>query len=169
MGLKSFGERLTNARREKGFTQEELAGRLGVTPQAVSKWERGAGLPDIELLYYICEVLDCSADFLLQRDRYAVPLTENEDEKQRQKLLDDILAEPLELVIGTALIDFVQEENSKYFPGIKALREKLAKERGVLFPVLHIHDDTKIGEHDYQIVSHGMILYSDMVNGDMTF
>ena len=46
------------------MTQEEFAFRLGVTPQAVSKWERGNGLPDISLVKGVCQILDISANSL---------------------------------------------------------------------------------------------------------
>lgn len=39
--MNNFGIRLAECRRNKKFTQEELANRLGVTPQALSKWEKG--------------------------------------------------------------------------------------------------------------------------------
>ena len=39
--LENIGKRIAESRRSAGFTQEELANRLGVTPQALSKWEKG--------------------------------------------------------------------------------------------------------------------------------
>ena len=47
------------------MTQEEFASCLGVTPQAVSKWERGNGLPDVSIFEGICKVLNISANMLL--------------------------------------------------------------------------------------------------------
>ena len=41
----NFSSRLSMFRQNKNMTQEELAGRMGVTPQALSKWERGHSLP----------------------------------------------------------------------------------------------------------------------------
>ena len=43
-------EKLRSLRLEKNITQDALAGHLGITPQSVSKWERGEGFPDITLL-----------------------------------------------------------------------------------------------------------------------
>lgn len=58
-----FSKNLMKYRRLRGMTQEALAGRLSVTPQAVSKWEKG-GYPDSELLPEISRVLDISLDVL---------------------------------------------------------------------------------------------------------
>lgn len=46
------------------MTQEELANRIGITPQALSKWERNQSLPDVSLLISLCNVLDVSTDCL---------------------------------------------------------------------------------------------------------
>lgn len=61
----NFGSKISECRQNKGMTQEELAGRIGVTPQALSKWERGQSLPDVALLADLCSILGCSADYLL--------------------------------------------------------------------------------------------------------
>lgn len=61
----SFGEKLKNARKSAKLTQEQLAERLGVSRQAITKWESDKGLPDIENIKLISKALDVSIDYLL--------------------------------------------------------------------------------------------------------
>lgn len=56
---------IKNIRKNKGFTQEELAVRLHVTRQTVSKWEKGLSVPDADLLSDMAEILDVSVSELL--------------------------------------------------------------------------------------------------------
>ena len=64
-----LSENLRLCRLEKGMTQEELAECLGVTPQSVSKWERGETYPDITLLPALANVFDTGIDFLMGMDK----------------------------------------------------------------------------------------------------
>ena len=60
----SLGNNIKKYRRELGITQEELAGILCVTSQAVSKWESGSGLPDISQVVPLAQALNVSTDAL---------------------------------------------------------------------------------------------------------
>ncbi len=60
-----LGQRLQQLRKAKGFSQEELAGRVGVSRQAVSKWEGGQTAPDLERLLALSKQLDGTTDYLL--------------------------------------------------------------------------------------------------------
>lgn len=62
----TFGEKLFNLRKSKNFSQEELAEKLGVTRQAISRWENGETMPDSPNLIEICDLFDVSADYLLR-------------------------------------------------------------------------------------------------------
>ena len=63
-----FNENLKKLRREKGFSQEQLALRLDVVRQTVSKWEKGYSVPDAALLVKLAEVLDVPVSVLLGKD-----------------------------------------------------------------------------------------------------
>lgn len=64
----TFGERLAYYRTLRGFSQEGLAARLGISRQSVSKWEKGLSSPQIEKIQDICAALSISADLLLTED-----------------------------------------------------------------------------------------------------
>ncbi len=66
--MKTIGSVIRELRKEKGISQEELSVILGVTAQAVSKWENDNGLPDISLLVPIADYFDVSLDYLFLRD-----------------------------------------------------------------------------------------------------
>lgn len=60
-----IGETIKRVRRERDLTQEEAAAHLGVSPQSVSKWERGEGYPDITMLPALANYFGVSVDELL--------------------------------------------------------------------------------------------------------
>ena len=71
MDLKKTGNFICSARRAKNMTQKDLADRLHVSDRAVSKWERGAGFPDVSILTELADALDVTVTELLQGERAA--------------------------------------------------------------------------------------------------
>lgn len=67
MSIDMIGKQIASMRKEKGIKQEELANYVGVSVQAVSKWENG-GVPDIELLPKIADLFSVSVDSLFGRN-----------------------------------------------------------------------------------------------------
>lgn len=63
--MNNLGANIRTFRKNKGYTQDELAGMLGVTPQAVSRWESEAGLPDVSMIVPIAQTLGITTDALL--------------------------------------------------------------------------------------------------------
>lgn len=75
-----IGEKLLELRTQKNMTQEELAERLGVTRQSVSKWESNGTFPNMNKLLEICDIFQVSLDYLL-RD---IDGTESDEEVQQE-------------------------------------------------------------------------------------
>lgn len=65
MDMKTVGAQIARLRKEKGLTQNDLGERLGVSFQAVSKWERGETLPDTAILLDLANALETSVDCIL--------------------------------------------------------------------------------------------------------
>ncbi len=66
--MTTIGQRIKNFRKNIGLSQAELAGKIGVTSQTVSKWECDVGLPDIIQIVPLADVLDVSTDAILGAD-----------------------------------------------------------------------------------------------------
>ena len=62
----TLGEKLSKLRKENNYTQEQLADVLGVSRQAISKWESNITYPETVKLIRMSELFDCSLDYLLK-------------------------------------------------------------------------------------------------------
>lgn len=156
--LEQIGSRLSVCRQNKNMTQEELANRLGITPQALSKWERGISLPDTAMLPNIARMLEIGTDYLLGINQ------QNMEEKGNSEIQNAIgenlrnSLEPLELIIGEKLIPLF--EDNEFVDDVKELRFQLSYE-GFLLPVLRIRDIPELEEYEFMILSYQNILYSE--------
>lgn len=82
----TIGSRIAKYRKEKGMTQEELAQHMGVSSQAVSKWENDMSCPDIAALPKLCALLGITADELLSGKKDEVRLLPEDQRKSLDEL-----------------------------------------------------------------------------------
>ena len=93
----TFGEKLQGMRKARGWTQEELAGRISVSRQALSKWEQNAAMPDTENVLQISKLFGVSTDYLLY-DEY-----ESDDDIPAVKEKSDSIGAILSLLSAAGL------------------------------------------------------------------
>lgn len=88
MSKTTLGQKIGSLRREKEWTQEELAEKLGVSAQAVSKWENDVSCPDIMLLPEISKLFGVTVDALLGCEpQMPVQLVPKEERKKIDSLM----------------------------------------------------------------------------------
>lgn len=144
LDLSYMAERISSARKDMGFTQEELSVRLGVSAQAVSKWERALSTPDVELLLALSQILNISVDMLLKAD--AQPL-----QKAAESAYDfrkHNIMSPQRINDQMIIISFGKEItplfSDDYIACFSAMRIEIFSETGVVLPVIRIRDDIKL-------------------------
>ena len=73
----NFGDRLKQIRADQGLSQEQLAEKIGVSRQAITKWETNRGLPDVENMIILAEIFKVTLDeLILERMNTAEPQQE---------------------------------------------------------------------------------------------
>jgi len=84
----TIGKRIAQLRKEKGFTQEELAQQMEVSAQAVSKWENDLTCPDISSLPNLAKLLGVTVDELLSGKEEVMPLAQVVPVEERKDIKD---------------------------------------------------------------------------------
>ena len=106
-----FAKRLQELRKEKNLTQEDLATKLNISPQSISKWENNLSTPDLEMLLNLCHILNVSADYILGNNNIAT-LTQKDPNKLLLKLeiLDN--GDNVKINLPLAIIKKLLESNT---------------------------------------------------------
>ena len=84
--MSAFAENLQFYRNRKEMTQEQLAEKMGVSRQTISKWEAGTSYPEMEKLLLLCDLFSCSMDTLMRG--VAEELEVEDNQKHRQHMAD---------------------------------------------------------------------------------
>lgn len=160
MNYAEIGNRISRCRQNRNMTQEELAGRIGVTPQAVSKWERAQSIPDTILLADICQVLGVSAGYLLGIEGQEI--TENGDSRAENEIWKNLrnCLEPLELIFGKELVPAFMDNS--YEQEIVAVRKNLSRE-GILMPLVRVRDELQLKPKEFMILSYQKVLHAEEI------
>ena len=85
--MESFGQRFLRLRKEKKLTQEDIAKKLNITAQSVSKWENDNSYPDVALLVDIATIFNITVDELLGKETKTANILEEKERKDINKLV----------------------------------------------------------------------------------
>ena len=85
--MESFGQRFLRLRKEKKLTQEDIAKKLNITAQSVSKWENDNSYPDVAILGDIASIFNITVDELLGREVKTTSILEEHERKDINKLV----------------------------------------------------------------------------------
>ena len=120
MTKETLGQRLARLRKEKELTQSDLATRLNVTAQAISKWENDQATPDIDILINLSEIFEITLDELLGREKQVVSYQEKPAKKDidkmffRIRVIDGKDGDTVNVNLPLALVKiFVDKETGK--------------------------------------------------------
>ena len=85
-----LADKITEERKKNGWSQEELANQLGVSRQAVSKWESAGAVPDLQRILQMSELFGVSTDYLLKDEMKAenIPCHESTESYAEPLYLD---------------------------------------------------------------------------------
>ena len=123
----SFGENLQYYRKREEITQEQLAERMEVSRQTISKWEAGTSYPEMEKIMQLCDMFSCSMDTLLRKDAQAEVVEDSAQYEEHMKRFGKaVTADVGILIIGGAFSTLLEGMNGLW----KALQDI------VMFPFL---------------------------------
>ena len=131
--MNTMGSRIAARRKEKGVTQEELAARLGVSAQAVSKWENDVSCPDISLLPRLCRMLGITSDELLTGDNSSVKMLPPSQRKSMEELtlrvkIQTVRGDKVRVNLPMSLVKVAMELGIEISPSISGMKAETLKE-----------------------------------------
>lgn len=112
---KKFADVIVKLRKEKGFTQQDLADKLHITDKAVSKWERGLSYPDITSISTLANILGVDSSYLIDLCKSEDnPYLDNDKKEDIKKLIQTIFkAIGLAMGVSVAVLNMMNQLSVK--------------------------------------------------------
>ncbi|MBE6115994.1 MAG: helix-turn-helix domain-containing protein [Erysipelotrichaceae bacterium] len=155
--MESFGTRLADLRREHNLTQNDIADRLNISAQAVSKWENDLTSPDIDTLLKLSDIFNITVDELLGKKKQEPVYVPTEERKDINKMVlritvDSNEGDKVRVNLPMAAVKiFLNNDSVKLFSGNKALENidfnqiYTLVEQGIIGELVSV--DSADGEH----------------------
>lgn len=152
MDFNKIGKFLSLVRKDKGFTQEELAERLGVSSKSISRWENGRNMPDASLYKELCKCLDISIEELINGEytdsnnkntsfEKAIISTIDLKEKSDRKLIN---TKKILIMIFFVLLIFVFLLYKKMYPKIEIYNVDVVENSNDNLEIVYESEERKI-------------------------
>ncbi len=167
MSIAVFHKQLSEARKEKGMTQKSFASKIGVSEQAVSKWERGLSFPSLDVLESIVTVLGCSYNFMFDYKSAGTIDMDQLSSNKRNEVAAYQVKDILTIEFGVGLVELFMKEMNNGFDIIHKMRKELADEWGILLPLIRIRDNIECKENEYCFKIHGRTIATGCAYNNM--
>ncbi len=155
--MESFGTRLADLRREHNLTQNDIADRLNISAQVVSKWENDLTSPDIDTLLKLSDIFNITVDELLGKKKQEPVYVPAEERKDINKMVlritvDSNVGDKVRINLPMAAVKiFLNNDSVKLFSENKALENTDSNEiytlveQGIIGELVSV--DSADGEH----------------------
>lgn len=146
----NFEEKLIKLRKQKALSQEELAQKLDVTRQTISKWELGQAKPDMDNLIKLSEIFNISVDDLTNEKNETIT-KKNEGNKNKKIIILAVAVLLLFVLIGSVFAIEKMKALNNYRQDINNYRQEFnSKKENVLEQIQSIQEETKQAEKDFE-------------------
>jgi transcriptional regulator with XRE-family HTH domain len=126
--MQEIGKRILNLRKENNMTQMELADMMGITYQAVSSWERGNSMPDIEKIPQLADLFHVSIDELIGESRVIKTVLNNSDGEVVKNFSEEELKEVLPIIKPNQISHIISESDMANIKDIKMFLPYMSEE-----------------------------------------
>lgn len=108
-----LAENLKKVRKSRGYSQDEVASKLNITRQSLSKWENGRAFPDVLCLKSLCELYGVSIDEMVKDNnifevkKEDIPIDENGEQKKKDHIRENEVFLTIAIVVVSCFIPFL--------------------------------------------------------------